>query len=103
MTINLPENLERSILEEVHRGHFVSVDEAIAEAVRLLLRQKTPNAVEKEVTASGEPAASSHPPIWELFEQITASIPEEEWAKLPSDGAEQHDHYIYGTPKRPAT
>lgn len=28
--------------------------------------------------------------------------PPEELAKLPPDGAEQHDHYIYGTPKRPA-
>jgi hypothetical protein len=39
-------------------------------------------------------------PIWEVFQEIAASIPDEEWAKLPVDGAEQHDHYIYGTPKR---
>ena len=42
-------------------------------------------------------------PIWEVFQEITASIPDEEWAKLPVDGAEQHDHYIYGTPKRPTS
>ena len=28
-------------------------------------------------------------------------VPDEEWDKLPTDLAEQHDHYIYGTPKRP--
>lgn len=46
-------------------------------------------------------AEAAHKPIWEVFQEISDSIPEEEWAKLPPDGAEQHDHYIYGTPKRP--
>jgi hypothetical protein len=44
-----------------------------------------------------------HKPIWEVFQEITARFPEEEWAKLPVDSAEQHDHSIYGTPKRPAS
>lgn len=39
VTINLPNDLERFIQEEVHRGQFASEDEAIAEAVRLLRRQ----------------------------------------------------------------
>ena len=33
---------------------------------------------------------------------IVRYVPPEEFAKLPVDGASQHDHYIYGTPKRPA-
>jgi len=103
MTIRLPENLERSILAEVHNGHFASVDEAIAEAVRRLLRQENPSETEPEKSGTGELPAPAHKPIWEVFEEITAGIPEEEWAKLPTDGAEQHDHYIYGTPKRPAS
>ena len=28
-------------------------------------------------------------------------LPPEELAKPPTDGASQHDHYLYGTPKRP--
>ena len=40
-------------------------------------------------------------PIWEEILALTADIPPEELAKPPSDGASQHDHYIYGTPKRP--
>lgn len=39
-------------------------------------------------------------PIWELFEEFTETLPEDTLAQLPRDGAEQHDHYIYGTPKR---
>ena len=29
-------------------------------------------------------------------------LPPETLDRLPADGASQHDHYIYGTPKRPA-
>jgi len=39
-------------------------------------------------------------PIWELFEEASRNIPEEELARLPTDLAAQVDHYIYGTPKR---
>lgn len=39
-------------------------------------------------------------PIWEIFDDFAKSIPEEVLATLPTDGAEQHDYYIYGTPKR---
>jgi predicted DNA-binding antitoxin AbrB/MazE fold protein len=46
----------------------------------------------------GEP-----PPGPSLAEEIIAianSIPDEVVAQWPTDGASQHDHYIYGTPKR---
>ncbi|MDX2212733.1 MAG: hypothetical protein SFY66_05530 [Oculatellaceae cyanobacterium bins.114] len=39
-------------------------------------------------------------PIWEIAQEITSDMTEEEIRQLPSDGAEQHDHYIYGIPKR---
>jgi Arc/MetJ-type ribon-helix-helix transcriptional regulator len=97
MQINLPANLERSLLVEVQSGHFASIDDAIAEAVRMLLRTTSGEA------EAGEPTAPGSKPIWEVFGEITASIPEEEWAKLPNDGAEQQDHYLYGTPKRPSS
>jgi Arc/MetJ-type ribon-helix-helix transcriptional regulator len=39
MTIHLPAELEHSIEAAVHSGRFASVDDAMAEAARLLLRQ----------------------------------------------------------------
>lgn len=39
-------------------------------------------------------------PIWEVIAEISSRVPDEEWAKLPSDGAENHDHYLYGAPKK---
>jgi len=40
-------------------------------------------------------------PIWERIAALAADAPPEEVEKLPTDGASQHDHYLYGTPKRP--
>jgi len=34
--------------------------------------------------------------LLELFENITADMTETEINNLPRDGAQQHDHYIYG-------
>jgi Arc/MetJ-type ribon-helix-helix transcriptional regulator len=91
MTINVSKDVESSINVAVQSGRFASADEMIAKLVREY-EQRT-----QQHTAAAPP----HKPIWEEFEEIAASIPDEEWAKLPVDGAEQHDHYIYGTPKRP--
>jgi antitoxin component of MazEF toxin-antitoxin module len=44
------------------------------------------------------------PPGPTLAERIAAranDLPPEVLERLPPDGASQHDHYIYGTPKRP--
>lgn len=39
MTINLPNDLESRVQAVVHNGRFASVDDAMAEAARLLLRE----------------------------------------------------------------
>jgi hypothetical protein len=38
--------------------------------------------------------------IWEKISEITAQVPDEVWERIPTDGAVQHDHYLYGTPKK---
>jgi hypothetical protein len=38
--------------------------------------------------------------VWEIFAESRKRIPPEEVAKLPKDGADEHDHYLYGHPKR---
>lgn len=49
---------------------------------------------------NGDQARVSVRPLWEIAEEISSQVPLEEWKKLPVDGAEQHDHYLYGSPKR---
>lgn len=39
-------------------------------------------------------------PIWEVLVEMSAEIPDEMWAELPSDGSVNHDHYLYGAPKK---
>ena len=97
MTIKLPKDLESSIREEVLSGHFASEDEMVAEVLRAYLSQR-----KQGQAVAGPPATPVHKPIWEVFQEISASVPDEVWDALPTDLSEQHDHYIYGTPKRPA-
>lgn len=39
-------------------------------------------------------------PIWEIFEEASRDIPDEELAHVPTDLAAQVDHYVYGLPKQ---
>ena len=47
------------------------------------------------------------PEVWaemtieEKIRAIVADVPQEVWDEVPDDLSYQHDHYIYGTPKRP--
>ena len=38
--------------------------------------------------------------IWEEIEEIMKDIPKEAWEGMPTDGSLNHDHYLYGAPKR---
>jgi len=102
MTIHLPENVESSIRKAVLSGHFASVDEAMTEAANLLLEKLNQTPAPGANPAVNEAADPARNPIWEVFQELSASVPDEVWDALPTDLSEQHDHYIYGTPKRPA-
>jgi Arc/MetJ-type ribon-helix-helix transcriptional regulator len=63
MDIHLPENLENSILEVVQGGQFPSVDDAMAEAARLLLQQiKQHRPRPSGNAAPGQPARAEDEP-----------------------------------------
>jgi Arc/MetJ-type ribon-helix-helix transcriptional regulator len=104
MTIHLPQNLESSILAAIHRGRYASVDEAMAEAASLLVqRLEQEQARPEQPIVAGQPSVGGYKPIWDIAAELRATVPPEEWTKAPADGAAQHDHYIYGTPKRPVS
>jgi hypothetical protein len=50
--------------------------------------------------AGEKPYDETVKPIWEIAEEIGSLIPIAEWAKVPNDGAENLDHYLYGHPKK---
>ncbi len=45
---------------------------------------------------------TAQPPyrIWDVIADTMRSVPQEDLALLPKDGASQIDHYLYGAPKR---
>ncbi len=76
----------------------------MSEAASLLLeRVKQEQAQAKQPAAKRSAEPPAHKPIWQVANELRKSVPPEEWAKVPVDGAAQHDHYIYGTPKRPTS
>ena len=101
MTIHLPKDVEHSVEAAVCSGRFASVDDALAEAWRSFQRQQQTPLAGQAAAEESQAAAPTYKPIWEVAADIRKSIPAEEWAKLPADGARQLDHYIYGSPKRP--
>ncbi|MBN3899336.1 MAG: hypothetical protein HWQ41_29930 [Nostoc sp. NOS(2021)] len=55
-----------------------------------------------QVIASPLEADNSLENLFNEFEQFAQSIPSEELVNLHTDSAEQHDQYLYGTPKTSA-
>jgi len=51
-------------------------------------------------TLEGLPFNETALPIWDVVEEISSSVPDEEWAKLPADLAKNLDHFLYGAPKQ---
>jgi Arc/MetJ-type ribon-helix-helix transcriptional regulator len=102
MTVDIPESLESSILAAVRDGRYASLDDAMAEAASLLVERLARETPQTKQSATPQTTPAARKPIWELIEEENRSIPSEVWDALPIDLSEQHDHYIYGTPKRPA-
>lgn len=96
MTLSLPPDLDARIQQKVTEAGYQTPDEVIRKALDALDA--------KEQQEAFLPAKKKRPtlPVWQRFQNAVRSIPEEELVTLPSDGASEHDHYLYGVPKRPA-
>ncbi len=100
---------QKGLLQSLSRKTGKPIDALLDEALEGLQRDARPDEadtapngshVEDVQDAADHADTAAPPPIWEQF-AATDDIPDEEWDKLPTDLASQHDHYIYGTPKRP--
>jgi len=43
---------------------------------------------------------STERPVWDIIAERMHSLPADVFERLPRDGASEHDHYLYGSPKR---
>jgi Arc/MetJ-type ribon-helix-helix transcriptional regulator len=96
MNVPLSENWQRFVREEVRSGRFPS-EAAVLEEALALLEQREHGRVRQQTTNGTGPR-----PIGEIIDELMGDVPAEVLDRLPADGAEQHDHYAYGTPKRPS-
>jgi hypothetical protein len=92
MIIYVSKDAENAINAAVQSGQFASAEEMVDKLVRDYARRALPQAA---------PAAPASKTILEMVDELRKRVPPEEFAKLPTDGARQLDHYIYGSPKRP--
>jgi hypothetical protein len=96
---------QKGLLASLSRETGKPVSALIAEALAAL-QEHVRHAPSHKGTNGGNEEQPAPPPkvgkpIWEQFIEVSLDIPDEELDRLPTDGASQHDHYIYGTPKRP--
>ena len=95
---------QKGLLEALARETGKAIPVLLDEALQGLQDQVQRRRENSTATEHATRAAGPHdacPPIWEAFIEASLDIPDEELDRLPTDGAAQHDHYIYGTPKRP--
>ena len=71
----------------------------VEQCVVQLVEQAAP-LTEESAPLEQEPVRDPKRPIWEVIAERVQALPPEVWERLPEDGASQHDHYIYGLPKR---
>jgi Arc/MetJ-type ribon-helix-helix transcriptional regulator len=95
---DLPERFARFAEAEVAAGHFPSVEYVVEAGLALLQERQGGHAANDAVHEEAEPAHRR--PFWATFTAQMHALPEEVFEQLPSDGASEVDHYLYGAPKR---
>jgi hypothetical protein len=73
-------------------------EDLLAATLNFLRSAKT----QRAIVTSEAPAANPLLSLLAEFDEFAANIPSDELSHLPIDGAEQHDHYLYGAPKHSA-
>ena len=81
-------NLEQAILERLQALPDGKQREVLALVDEMLKKQHEP------------PPSRSVRPIWDIIEEISAQAPPGTWDSVPTDGSVNHDHYLYGAPKK---
>ncbi len=78
----------------------VDLQETIQDQVRVLSDDELKQVLKFMRNLRKEKSEQQARPISAIFEDLSSEIPLEEWEELPSDGAENHDHYLYGASKK---
>lgn len=107
-------NFDLDSIQELYKAFGIS-SSVIVEGIRSVQKACTIFLTEEDATETEKyfnylvnvvfdnqkeiPEAQTAHPIWEEIIEIGAKVPDEEWAKIPSDLSKNHDHYLYGVPR----
>jgi Arc/MetJ-type ribon-helix-helix transcriptional regulator len=97
MPIFLPPDLDARIQQKITGAGYRTPDEVIRKALDALDAKE-----QQETSRLTKGKKRPMTPVWQRFQDAVRSISEKELAALPPDGASEHDHYLYGIPKRSA-
>ena len=78
-----------------------SLQQIVREKINVLSEEELDRVLKFLDTIHRENSNNEGGSISDRFDAIRASIPELDWADKPIDGAENHDHYLYGSPRKP--
>lgn len=81
-------NLEQAILEKLQALPDSKQQEVLALVNEMLKENHEPRSRENVR------------PIWEIITEIANQAPPGTWDDVPTDGSVNHDHYLYGAPKK---
>jgi hypothetical protein len=81
-------NLEQAILEKLQALPDNKQQEILALVDQMLKENREPRSRENVR------------PIWEIITEIANQAPPGTWDDVPTDGSVNHDHYLYGAPKK---
>jgi hypothetical protein len=90
---------QKGMLASLSRETGKPIPALLAEALEVLQEHERLDHHRDEVSGTTPPATRS-PSVLDIFREAREGVPEETWNALPEDLAAQHDHYLYGTPKR---
>ena len=92
MNITLP-------LQPQEEAKLIAMAQAKGLSTAALVREALDKILSEAPEHVPEPSREARP-IWDVMLDSMNDVPPEEFAKLPKDGASEHDDYLYGHPKR---
>ncbi|MEO6725821.1 MAG: hypothetical protein ABIU20_09710 [Blastocatellia bacterium] len=75
-----------------------NIQQAVIENLTLLSLEKQQQVL--DFTEELAQAEQSGQTFWEMAQECIKDVPPEAFDELPTDGALNHDHYLYGAPKK---
>ena len=105
MTIDLSPELEKLLQKQAEQSGL-DTDTYVAKVLRDALglnrgsEDQTGQGERIRGLASKDGRAQDVEPFWRAFTARMHALPPEVFERLPAGGASEHDHYLYGAPKK---